>query len=487
MTSQPTLCRAWPRRVQSMPRYKSEERSAQYYALFEPTDILESGRWNLDAPVLIDAMPVASAESFATMDEAPDNVDFLLLSVDAREVEDYELSDEEYARGEDAWCLITLSNRNFDGAISVRTLPIGDGSGEGSRPERLYMSVQKDETGRAATSSNNLRSFLSEAAETSQVEAALRSVDVSLHGVAVYDVGQANFNALVDQYEHPRLFFDFGRPIYIKGFSSPALDNFNPLVFSKSWKSNEPVVLSHLDQDHWHFAFKSGVARWDKSKGAWIVNPVYRRTARERPWVVRLPPSTVALGASHLHLLLSLKSRKLAGGASALHIWNSNWPDISVGSVVIHRCNPGPNTPNTPAYLKNNTSLALRVESDHARVLLTGDADYPSIPSSAKQDLTGMVAPHHGGEVTANSTPAGVGPGRMVFSTFNGAYPGNPSSQSSSEAQLAGWIVTQTNWRSYCSRCQKQHGHKYIPLLAAPPRCGCTHVEHAQICLPTGP
>ena len=81
------------------------------------------------------------------------------------------------------------------------------------------MSVQKDETGRAATSSNNLRSFLSEAAETSQVEAALRSVDVSLHGVAVYDVGQANFNALVDQYEHPRLFFDFGRPIYIKGFS----------------------------------------------------------------------------------------------------------------------------------------------------------------------------------------------------------------------------------------------------------------------------
>ncbi|OWQ73117.1 hypothetical protein CEE57_07710 [Stenotrophomonas maltophilia] len=89
-----------------MPRYKSEERSAQYYALFEPTDILENGRWNLDAPVLIDAMPVASAESFATMDEAPDNVDFLLLSVDAREVEDYELSDEEYARGEDAWCLI---------------------------------------------------------------------------------------------------------------------------------------------------------------------------------------------------------------------------------------------------------------------------------------------------------------------------------------------------------------------------------------------
>lgn len=51
MTSQPTLCRAWPRRVQSMPRYKSDERSAQYYALFEPTDILENGRWNLDAPV----------------------------------------------------------------------------------------------------------------------------------------------------------------------------------------------------------------------------------------------------------------------------------------------------------------------------------------------------------------------------------------------------------------------------------------------------
>ncbi|WP_313296997.1 hypothetical protein [Stenotrophomonas sp.] len=470
-----------------MPRNRSEERSATYYALFEPTEILENGRWNLDSPVLIDAMPVASANSYAAMAEAPDTVDFLLLSVDAREVEEYELSDGEFERGEDTWYLITLSSRNFADAIPVWTLPIGDVSGEEGRPERLYMSVEKDKKGHAANWSRNLRSSLNEAAEKLQVEAALSNVDVSLHGVAVYDVGQANFNALVDECEHPRMFFDFGRPIYIKGFSSPVLDKFNPLIFGEFSRSNEPVVLSHLDQDHWHFAFKSGVARWDKKKGAWIVNPVYRPTARERPWVVRLPPLAVPLGASHLHLLLSLKNKQLAGGASALHIWNSNWTDVRVGSVVIHRCDPGPNTPITPAYLKNNTSLALTVESDHARVLLTGDADYPSIPASAKQDLTGMVAPHHGGGVTANSTPTGIGPGRMVFSTFNGAYSGNPSPMSSSEAQSAGWIVTQTNWRSYCSRCQQQHGHKYIPLLAAPPQCGCDQVVHAQICLPTGP
>ncbi|MBD9470215.1 hypothetical protein [Pseudoxanthomonas sp. PXM01] len=298
--------------------------------------------------------------------------------------------------------------------------------------------------------------------------------------VAVYDVGQASMAALVDKNEHPLAFFDLGWPVQFNSKSYPVNGRFSPLIPFGAYPA--PVVLSHLDWDHWGYAIKSGSAKKDKTSGAWLTQPVYKPDALHRAWLMRRPQvAKHKLGPSHVHFVQTLAATSKCAGDCALLFWPEPLSAITVDSVSIIRNDPG-GYKATPAFLRNNESLSLRVKGAGASVLLCGDADYPSIPARFLRRLTGVVAPHHGGKTTSGAMPEPIGHGRMIASTFKGCYPSIPSPAVLSEATSKGWRVSYTDDRGSCSRCSENHGNRLIKLREVPV-CGCGGVEEGGLCV----
>lgn len=303
--------------------------------------------------------------------------------------------------------------------------------------------------------------------------------------VGIYDVGQANLCAVVDDFEHPLVFFDLGWPVCFNHKSNPDMNSFNPFAFEDD-RFKTPVVLSHFDWDHWAYAYKSGKAVWDKEKGYWKSKIVFRADAINRPWLVRRPNyENHKLGASHINFIQTLSKQALFDGSKALNIWPNNSDEISSESITVFKCKPESETPTTPAFLRNNESLAMLVMDmrGNAKVLLCGDADYPSIPEEYRELLSGIVAPHHGGKTTPRSTPNAVGHGRMVMSTYPGCYSNIPSLDVENEAKLNGWELFKTSDRVQCSNnAACITGNKLIRLSTSP-RCGCGIVGSNCLCL----
>jgi hypothetical protein len=188
------------------------------------------------------------------------------------------------------------------------------------------------------------------------------------------------------------------------------------------------------------------------------------------------------LGPSHLHFALTLAESQLSTGQRVLHIWPERKQSVRVGAVTVFKCSNRKGGGATPKYLRNNESLGLHVQQGSTRALLCGDADYPSIPPRFLRELTGMVAPHHGGATTAGTMPAAVGHGRMVMSTYESAYPGIPHKDVLQEARRSGWSVARTDDRFDCTRCGARHGHRMI-RLGATPLCRCDRIPRAQLCI----
>lgn len=306
--------------------------------------------------------------------------------------------------------------------------------------------------------------------------------------VAVYDVGQGSMCALVDRFEHPVMFFDLGWPLSFFPQSVPATRlHFNPFpCVLEDDLDPTPVVLSHLDWDHWAFAYQSGTAKWDSRIAAWKTVPVYRTEALRRPWLLRRPDyRRHKLGGSHIHFVQTLGAT-LVNGTTALHFWPKSQRRKSLGPITLFVCCAAKGTPKTAPFLRNNQGLGLLVSDvgSGARVLLTGDADFPSIPLFAKQRLTGLVAPHHGGNVTKGSVPTATGHGRMVMSVYPGCYSNIPHPDVEKEAKEQGWRIAYTSERRSCFRSNKtvECGNRLI-RLGLTPMCRCPAVPNACLCI----
>ncbi|RMR00509.1 hypothetical protein ALP93_05445 [Pseudomonas syringae pv. helianthi] len=273
--------------------------------------------------------------------------------------------------------------------------------------------------------------------------------------VAVYDVGQANMCAILDNNYQPKAFFDFGWPIGFYRRSLPGCQNFDPLERDDPVHP-APVFLSHLDWDHWGYAYESGRPTKD-TRGFWKTKVTYRAGALQRAWVMRRPSGRLKLGASHAHLMYALQNQVLNDGSRALKFWPPAQTHFQWGACTVFTCNPIAGAHDTK-YLRNNEALGMLVENPQSyyfrRVLLCGDADYTSISAAFKQNLGGIVAPHHGGRVTPHSIPApdvDAGTYRyMVFSTHDGCYSTIPSNDTITEASALGWKISRTDSRLDC-------------------------------------
>lgn len=457
----------------------------EYIATIDAGGVNPDGTVPEGAPLLLDAIPVSALErmSPAALDrpnpEVLENLDYLLMQVPSRRLR--------YAQNDEpGWFRIQVSDNatGADGEFEVTAPSIG--TTEDRENLSLWVNVLEDSVSEGYTVLLNDLGRLA-----SYPDASLEDLqDVLGYGswndedglsVAVYDVGQGNFNAVVDQYEHPLMFFDLGWHTSFHPASKPLTKAFDP--FSALRYEYAPVVLSHLDLDHWLYAIESGGAIWDASKQYWRTQPNYRQVALERPWIMRRPnPTKHKLGGSHIHFVHTLAGTALSKGVSALHIWPSQENFITVGPITIFRCDPPAKPKSQPKYLRNNEALGMQVRQGYARVLLCGDADYPSIPAAFKSGLTGMVAPHHGGAVTSGSMPSSVGHGRLVLSTYENSYPNMPHPSVLQDAPKKGWKIARTDDRFSCTRCKVDHGHRLIRLNQTP-RCTCGVVDSAQLCI----
>ncbi|WP_321927597.1 ComEC/Rec2 family competence protein [Paraburkholderia guartelaensis] len=265
---------------------------------------------------------------------------------------------------------------------------------------------------------------------------ALFSREEQRHVVAYY-VGQGNCNAIVDQVEHPVMFFDLGWPIQtnIAGAPSPAPRLFDIQAFDEA----PPVVLSHWDWDHWAYALES----WSYDRNQKAARARWKPGALERPWLVPAPDRAMKLGPSHYLLIMKLFQQRYMG-RRALHYWPKKMDTWDAEHLTIIKCH----TKKKDVSHRNNSGLAMIVRIDDGRktglVLLPGDSEFDSmhlgdiLPEDTGR-LVGMVASHHGGKLNVFSIPETKAPNaRLVVSTGKNGY-GHPNTRMLENYGLQGW------------------------------------------------
>ncbi|WP_156400855.1 hypothetical protein [Pseudomonas sp. Root329] len=314
-------------------------------------------------------------------------------------------------------------------------------------------------------------------------------LDASLRGshglaVAAYDVGQGNCNAIIDSFEHPRIFFDLG---WAPNFHASTRPVSAPNLFSCHMHSTSPVVLSHWDMDHWSYA----IERSAFNSHNLTTSHEWRQDALSRFWIARAPEAAAhKLGPLTMAFCAALGRTHLFHGFKALLLWPANTKRIRFAAGWVEACKPGKGLPDD----RNNSGLALFVRPNvrGAAVVLTGDADFLSIPSLAGKKvppLAGLVAPHHGSYVTTSAVPApkkGT-PARVVMSVGKGNTYGHPKQAAIDAYALQGWDVTLTQDRHDCTHCHATHrnGNSLLKftIKSSDPRCSCCCVGEGHLCL----
>lgn len=179
--------------------------------------------------------------------------------------------------------------------------------------------------------------------------------------VGVYSVGQGNCNAVCDIQSTPLLYFDFGGGCAANASTYPKGQRY-------CMTRTPPIILSHWDTDHWSAASTGRFTQATNCK--WIV-------PRQK-----LGPNHLVF-AQKIHLKGNLK------------IWPKSIPALNIPSIgIIFSCS---------GKKLNDSGLGLLTNFNNTRILLPGDADYRYINKGYLNNLSGLVATHHGANISGIS------------------------------------------------------------------------------------
>jgi hypothetical protein len=315
------------------------------------------------------------------------------------------------------------------------------------------------------------------------LDLALRDVNPDDIAIAAYDVGQGNCNAIVDEYEHPRIFFDLG---WAPNFHAKSRPVNQPDFFACDKEIGAPVVLSHWDMDHWCYAIENS----SFNPGSLTTAHKWKPAALKRFWIARVPlKKKHKIGPLTLAFYHELKNIYLMPGLSSILLWPRHVQGIAFSHGWLEACCP----PHTAPDDRNNNGIALfvRPTPQSSAVLLTGDAYFESIPSLQNNiPLAGLVAPHHGASVTPGyiPPPAPGSPARLVMSVGAHNTYGHPKQASIDAYNLQGWSSSSTQDRFGCicktGSLVHLHGNSLLKFDSRPdPKCGCNCVPSGSLCL----
>jgi hypothetical protein len=225
-------------------------------------------------------------------------------------------------------------------------------------------------------------------------------------GLAVYDVGQGNCNAVVNDAGMPFLYFDLGTAW---GFNSKT----RPKTINFCFSAEPAIVLSHWDQDHW-FAVR------------------YDPRALDRKWIV----PQQQLRPSHAKLAAEL----LAKGN--LLVCPPNFGSIPLPFM------PGQLIECTGSTM-NDSGIALQIhftERSHERpqrrkrftVVAAGDAAFRYVPVGG---FDSFVAPHHGAFLKPKDVPKAAGASKYAVSYGSNNTYGHPTSSMERQYRSSGWVT----------------------------------------------
>lgn len=352
-------------------------------------------------------------------------------------------------RAEEVWYSVRFELDADVGANGLlhplRTLP-------DTTPERVRVLEVQPVTNTRTRNKLNRFSRLQGAPRTtkSQIKDLLNQAVSSVHSpmIVVYDVGQANWNALVDTSNCPNsaptvhMFFDFGVPTgwNYTTLPTPPLD---PLA-SPTVDPSAPVILSHWDMDHW-----AGAAFGQPLYGSRGLNIHWDpRAVDNRKWLVPnqgRSQSGQRISPTSWRFALALYRR------GNLMIWPTlmNSVKSSRGDWVV-KCLPPPGAPSN----NNNTGLAFSalLHPDWSGyTLCPADAEYSSVFSNLPRSLKffNLVASHHGGNLKhpSNIPYARYGSySRLAIS--HGARYGHPTLAAKDAHTAKKWITQyETNSR----------------------------------------
>lgn len=384
------------------------------------------------------------------------------------------------------WVEIDVSSRKSPNSISANVVMFGDNA------ETVSLHIDNVSSVELSDQENDIFTLAGEMRSPASFIAGVLDIALRKSGtlaVAAYDVGQGNCNAIVDRYEHPRVFFDLGWPPNFHAHTRPPCQ---PAFFCCDPLTVAPVVLSHWDMDHWCYA----IARSQYNPASLTTTHRWNKEALKRFWIARAPEVTQhQIGPLARSFYDALKKQYLLPGVSAMLLWPDKCQRIHFSDGWLEACEP-------TAGLKrdrNNTGLAMfvRPQGKGPAILMTGDADFPSIPSltsNKRLQLAGMVGPHHGSRITLNSVPKPMkgSPEKLVLSVGNGNSYDHPRQGSINEYQKIGWdwTVVLTQDRHEChSRYSLGHAHEHGNILlkfsinAADPECECGRVQEGNLCL----
>lgn len=264
-------------------------------------------------------------------------------------------------------------------------------------------------------------------------------LNVGETAVISYDVGQANWNAIVDVSNCPNhpptaiLFFDCGAP---SGWNYQTLPTPAIAPFASASPS-VPLVLSHWDMDHW-----AGAAAGQPLYGSRGIAINFTPAALSRTWIV----PNQGRGATGQKIRSTAWRLALAlYRAGKLVIWPTllNRINLQQGYSIV-KCVPGPSVRGK----NNNSGLAMIVltstkKRPRALTILPGDADYSSLaanyPEISHPDMsfTGLIASHHGAKLV------GMPPRALVYwsklAVSHGSCHGHPTPSSLAAHKTAGW------------------------------------------------
>lgn len=202
--------------------------------------------------------------------------------------------------------------------------------------------------------------------------------------LAVYDVGQGNSNALLEEHlgrPAPRLYYDLGAGVYRNKHTTPAVLQF-------CFTNRPPIVLSHWDADHWAGAFANSFG------GTY--------PALQQNWYAPMQK----VGPVHVAF-----AHQLISSGGTMHTYTAVPGTIGICGLATNRTlrfTLGSGTD------RNNTGFVLAVEDNTLQPrrswLLTGDCDYVYFMGHLNPNPpVGLVAPHHGADLVGGmNAPAPV-------------------------------------------------------------------------------
>lgn len=237
-------------------------------------------------------------------------------------------------------------------------------------------------------------------------------------GLAVYDVGQGNANALLEsQHNVPTMYYDLGAGVYANQNTTP-----NDLRFCFTYKPT--ILLSHWDGDHW--------------AGAYATKVDGKYPALKQKWIAPLQE------VSTIHMAFSFDIW-ISGGQIEIY-------DAPVGTVeeIDNASGHKIRFWRGIGYDRNDSGIVIEVENKkevgNPSWLLTGDCDYIYFPTAyVQKNQSAIVAPHHGADLRKKSpvpAPPSKGYARLIYScgpenTHSGTS--HPTKNGVKAHETAGW------------------------------------------------